>query len=339
MKSFTVGLPVRRKPGFIEKIIANKEYISEVYFSYGEFASGRSHSTDFDLFHQSTHRQKEDLDALHSAGLKFNLLFNGNCFGAESLSYSLFNRIGMTVEGLKESYKVTSVTTTSPVIARFIKENFHDIKTRASVNMEIGTTEGFDYLSDVFDGYYLKREFNRDLKRIKTARNWCDAHGKELFCLANSGCLNFCSAHTFHDNLVAHEAEIGKMDNAYGFDGICHKYLKRDGSISEYLRVTSFIRPEDIPLISEYFDGIKLATRSNSDPSGILDAYIKGSYNGAVTSLLEPDHSGLFYPKLIDNRRIDPRFTKTVLFCPKQCDSCGYCKDVTNKSIIDLEDI
>ena len=43
--------------------------------------------------------------------------------------------------------------------------------------------------------------------------------------------------------------------------------------------------------------------------------------------------------KLIDNRRIDPCFTKTVLSCPKQSDSCGYCKDVTNKSIIDLEEI
>ena len=36
----------------------------------------------------------------------------------------------------------------------------------------------------------------------------CDAEGKELYMLANSGCLNNCSAHVFHDNLVAHEAQI-----------------------------------------------------------------------------------------------------------------------------------
>ena len=339
MTKYTVGLPIRRKDEFCEKIVQHKNHIFEVYFSYGSFASGRSHNEEFDLFDSGSYRMKEDMDLLQNAGIKFNLLFNGNCYGAESLSRSLFNRIGLTVDGLKNRYDITSVTTTSPIIARFIKDNFHDIKTRTSVNMEIGTPEGFDYLSDVFDGYYLKREYNRDLEKIKAAREWCDANGKKLFCLANSGCLNFCSAHIFHDNLVAHESEIGKFDNAYGFEGICHKFLKREGNISEYLRVTNFIRPEDVELVSEYFDGIKLATRSNPDPSGILDAYINKSFRGAVTSLLEPDHSGLFYPKIIENKRIDPNFTEKVLTCSKKCSDCTYCKEITNKSIIDLEEI
>ena len=33
----------------------------------------------------------------------------------------------------------------------------------------------------------------------------------------NSGCLNNCSVHVFHDNLVSHESEIAAMDNRCAF--------------------------------------------------------------------------------------------------------------------------
>ena len=69
--------------------------------------------------------------------------------------------------------------------------------------MEIGTTIGMDYIADLFDSFYLKREYNRNLQIITKAREWCNANGKKLYGLANSGCLNFCSTHIFHDN--AHE--------------------------------------------------------------------------------------------------------------------------------------
>ena len=61
---------------------------------------------------------------------------------------------------------------------------------------------------------------------------------KKLFMLANSGCLNFCSAHNFHDNLVAHEADISKMDNAYNFSGICHEYLKNTENYSVFFLIS-----------------------------------------------------------------------------------------------------
>ena len=63
----------------------------------------------------------------------------------------------------------------------------------------------------------MKREFNRDFNAIKKLKNWYDENGKSLHILANSGCLNHCSAHMFHDNLVSHESEISKMDNCYEF--------------------------------------------------------------------------------------------------------------------------
>ena len=339
MRGFNVGLPISPRPDFIERIVEYKDKISEVYFSWGSFPGGRSAQTadEGTLPWEAEAKLIETLRYLSGEGLKFNLLFNANCYGAESLSRSLFTRIGDAVDYVATEFGLESVTTTSPLIAGFIKDNFGGIKTRASVNMEIGTTEGMDYLADKFDGYYMKREYNRDLAKIRELRAWCDKNGKELYMLANSGCLNNCSAHAFHDNLVAHEAEIARYDNAYRFSGICHGYLK--GRIEEYLRLTNFIRPEDLGLVADHFDGIKLATRVNKNPTAVLDAYIRGYHRGQLTALLEPDHSGVFYPAVIENGKIAEDFTKTLLTCNKKCSECGYCREICKKSIVRLEEI
>ena len=183
---------------------------------------------------------------------------------------------------VQNNVAVDSITTTSHVIAKFIKQNFSDTEVRASVNMGIGTTEGLDYIAEYFDSFYAKRECNRDFKQLKKLRSWCENNGKKLFGLANSGCLNYCSTHTFHDNLVAHENEIAEMDNAYQFEGQCRIFLKDIGNREKWFSISNYIRPEDIHLYEDFFDGIKLATRVNKNPKRILEAYIKGSYNGKL---------------------------------------------------------
>ena len=335
---FSVGLPVVEKEGFTDKIIEYKDRISEVYFSFGDFPNGRSAhgaATPFD----SLTRQTESIRTLASEGLSFNLLFNANCYGEESLSRAFFCKIGDTVDYIGSICSLTSVTTTSPIIAKFIKSNFEGLETRASVNMEIGSPEGFDYLGEYFDGYYMKREHNRSLGKIKELRRHLDAAGKKMYLLANSGCLNNCSAHIYHDNLVAHEAQMAKYDNAYDFFGICHDYLKRDGAIEDYLRLTNFIRPEDIRTVAEYFDGIKLATRVNPYPVRVLEAYMSARFHGAVTSLLEPDHSSVFYPKFIANDKIPEDYLNRVLECNKSCRDCGYCKKICVNATVNTEEL
>lgn len=344
MTKFTVGLPTalstsKGADSFIDSIIKHKDRIAEVYFSWGDFPSGRSTQSGYVTPWEAQARQIEALDKLCRAQIPFNLLFNANCYGDMAQSRAFFETVGETVDYVASRYRLLSVTTTSPLVAKFIKNNFEEIKTRASVNMEIGSEEGFLYLDDYFDGFYMKREYNRNLRMIEKLRRFCDERGKELYMLANSGCLNNCSTHVFHDNLVAHEREIATKDNAYDFGGICREYLKKDGGIESYLRVTNFIRPEDLPLVAEYFDGIKLATRVNTMPTRVLEAYVNGRYSGAVTDLLEPDHSGLFYPYVIENAKIDALWTKTVLSCNKDCRACGFCDRTTKNAIINLEEI
>ncbi len=301
---FFVGYQITDAP-LIEEIIKHKDQIGEVYFSWGTYPNGR-HSALRQVGltpWEAQARQEQDLQKLADAKIPLNLLFNAMCYGADSQSRAFFEGIGDTVDYLRGRYGLASVTTTSPLIALFLKNNFSDLELRASVNMEIGTVEGMDYMKDTFDSFYLKREFNRDLAAIQKLRSWCDGHGKKLYGLANSGCLNHCSAHVFHDNLVAHEAEIAKMDNGFAFEGVCRKHLKENPSA--ILERTSFIRPEDMNLYEGLFAAVKLATRVSPIPVRILKAYLEGSYSGNTLDLLEPNHAGIFYPQVLENKRIE----------------------------------
>ena len=127
------------------------------------------------------------------------------------------------------------------------------------------------------------------------------------------------------------------MDNAYEFSGICREHLSKTENRVSILKDSNFVRPEEIHLYDEYFCGAKLATRVSQNPIRILKAYISGKYSGAVTDLLEPNHSGLFYPDIIENSKIPEGFAKQVMTCDKKCDNCGYCRKVLEKATITLD--
>lgn len=335
---FSVGYQIKSDDSFIDTVIKNKNKIRELYFSWEDFPNGRASSTNGGLsLYQARKKQNKDFGRLSAEGIGFNLLLNGNCYGKYAQSRSFFSKIWDAAEHLKESCGLSSVTTASPLIASFFKQNFPDIEVSASVNMEIGRPEGMDYLSELFDSFYLKREYNRNLERLTQAREWCDKNSKKLYGIANSGCLNFCSSHIFHDNLVAHENEISEMDNAYQYTGQCRDYLKKAEKRLDWLRITNFIRPEDTGLYEGYFDGIKLATRVNSNPSGIIEAYCRESFSGPLTELLEPNHSVVFYPAVIENKKIPKDFAEKVLGCNKNCGECGYCRETQKTATVILE--
>lgn len=297
---YIVGLQFNNND-YIDSIIKNKSHISEVYFSWGDFPNGRSSQLISDKLRpwELQKKQEEMLLSLSKNGIKLNLLFNANCYGNESMSWALFNKIGSVTEYVLEKYNLACVTTTSPMIAKFIKANFPELEVRASVNMEIGSIEGMKYIESYFDSYYMKREFNRDFRTIKKLHSWCKENGKKLYMLANSGCLNNCSVHNFHDNLVAHESGISKMDNAYHFQGICKEFLKKRENYGALIENTNFIRPEDVYKYEPYFEAVKLATRVHKSPRMVLESYVRAKYSGDILRLLEPAHS--IYPYVIEN--------------------------------------
>lgn len=336
---FNVGYQIMEDSSFVSRIIEYRESISEVYFSFGDFPNGRNNQLKSEIFTaiEAQEKQLEDLSALSSAGLSFNLLFNGNCYGRDSLSRSFFNKIGDTADYIANKFGLSSVTVASPIIAKFFKANFDCIEVRASVNMEIGSIDGMEYVADCFDGYYMKRELNRSFEDIKRLRKWCDLNGKRLYGLANSGCLNNCSVHNFHDNLVAHESEISSMDNAYLFKGKCWDFLSRDTNMRNMVRCSNFIRPEDVYLYEGLFDSLKLATRISTSPSKILAAYVNGRFYGGTNELLEPNHSSIISPAFIDNSKFPSDFAVKVGNCNKKCEECGYCLDVYDRAYTNLD--
>lgn len=338
---FMAGYQLFPDDRLIQALLKHRERIYEVYFPWDDLPNGRSaFSARSDcMAFEAQARLVNDLKILSDAGIKLNLLLNGNCYGKFSQSRVLFNKIGDAIDYIRTKLGLQSVTTTSPLMAKFIRANFPELEVRASVNMAIGSVQGMDYVGEYFDGYYLKRELNRNLARICEIKTWCDGNGKKLYLLANSGCLNHCSVHNFHDNLVAHENEIKAMDNAFEFRGICHDYLRRPEKQISIVRDSSFIRPEDIHLYEPYFTAVKLATRSNRDPVTVLESYISGSYHGNVMELLEPNHAEAFYPTILENSAFPADFAAKVMQCAKKCDSCDYCRDVLERIKVNLDNI
>ena len=96
---FSVGLQYENDR-FIDEIIAEKAYVDEVYFSWGDFRSGRGRTTEHGtlLPWELMQKQEEILDRLSKEGLSFNLLYNAECYGEDSLARSFFEKIGDTTE-------------------------------------------------------------------------------------------------------------------------------------------------------------------------------------------------------------------------------------------------
>jgi hypothetical protein len=98
----------------------------------------------------------------------------------------------------------------------------------------------------------------------------------------------------FHDNLVAHEAEIAREDNGYAYRGTCWKWLSDAENRAKWMERTNWIAPEDVFRYEGLCSAMKLATRVNAHPVRILESYATGSHVGDIKGLLEPDHSSLW---------------------------------------------
>ena len=330
---FSVGYQFRRDSRWIDCIIANKQHIHEVYFSIVGVPNGRTGIPLPDgKFPVSELREKQfrDLSLLNENGFQLNILYNASCYGKDGQSSVFFDAVTEQLEFHRKNFNVQSVTTTSPFIADVVKRNFPSIRTRASINMGIASVQAMDYIADSFDGYYLKKEWNRNIPQIMKFKNWCDKNGKQLFMIANSGCLNDCSILFFHNNLAAHSHELVSVDKRYPIRG-CRDYLANPEKTFSLIRDSNWVRPEDLHLYEGLFTSVKLATRINKKPEEVLRAYISGHYDGSILDLTEPDHVTVMHGRKLNNRLFPPDFGKRTAFCDHNCENCNYCKEVFDR--------
>jgi hypothetical protein len=205
--------------------------------------------------------------------------------------------------------------------------------------MRIGSVKAMRQLGD-FDGFYVKKELNRSLNAIAELKSWCQDNGKELYMLANSGCITDCAYQTFHDNMIAHQTLDGvKHGTGTGYSAPCHKLLKSFGligGVSEFMGA-GWIRPEEIHLYEPYFDEIKLATRMHSRPEMIIAAYCRGRFRGNLLDLTEPSFSSLFRGYVLDNTLISNDAALKLFNCDHRCDRCGACEAIVRSALVRMQ--
>jgi collagenase-like PrtC family protease len=313
-----------------------RESISEVYYAFPSAASGRAPvgTSDGWTFADALDTMAADLEDIAATGVGLVLLLNASCYGGRAMSFSLQDEVRKSMELAGRIGGLKAVTTTSLFIARCVKRDFPGVPVRASVNMRIGSIAAMEHLAGAFDGYYLKRELNRSPKMIAELKAWCDAHGKTLHLLANSGCLHDCAFQTFHDNLVAHEAEAAQEPGpGVRYAAPCWEYLEAP---ERHWRVLAncWIRPEDLHHYEAWFDTAKLATRMHDHPRMVIAAYAQERFHGNILDLLEPGHGTLPGMPILANDRFPDDWHQRVTACQHRCQSCGYCAEVFQKIAI-----
>jgi len=327
---------------FSDLIADYRDDISEVYFPWTDMASGRAALATRRGYTDWTaqRRLENDLVALREMGVRLDLLFNANCYAGMAISQFLANQVISLLDYLGDLLGgVDIVTTTSPFVAHVIRDNFGDIDVRASVNMRIGTVQSMEYVSHLFDSYYVLRDHNRDLSHIKRIKRWADAHGKGLNMLVNSGCLYACSGQTFHDNLVAHEREVDETAPLEGYvPHVCWNLYRDRANWPAILRST-WVRPEDIDRYEGLFGAYKLATRMHSKPRLVIDAYVRRSHHGNLLDLFEPGFGPAFAPYIVDNDRFPDDWFERTSTCGRVCESCDYCARVLDQVLVDVQSL
>ena len=72
---YIVGYPIKASGDFVDLIIANRDKIKEVYFSFADMPSGRAQGGLDEPTHVALLRQMSDLKRISDAGISLNLLF------------------------------------------------------------------------------------------------------------------------------------------------------------------------------------------------------------------------------------------------------------------------
>ena len=86
MIKYAVGfqLTYPEEEPFSNIVSSYRNFISEVFFSWQDMPSGRSNIATYHDFTDRTTQQttEKELKVIKDMGIKLDLLFNGNCYGA-----------------------------------------------------------------------------------------------------------------------------------------------------------------------------------------------------------------------------------------------------------------
>ena len=314
---------------FIEACTPWLGRIAEVFYAWPGVLSCRPAP---EMTPETRQRLFSDLHWCRDNGIRLDTLFNCNCYGDIAVSPELADFVTQSLHNMNaEGLFPDVVTTTSPFIAAILRTRFPGVRIRASVNMRVHGTIGFEALADAFDEFYISREYQRNLDYVAVISDWCRNHGKLLGAQVNSGCLRQCPYQQFHDNLHGHnrirQSGVGEQFNFDVFR--CRTRYVKERNLIDFLRGT-WIRPEDTPLWEDRIDVFKLATRRTAHPTQILNAYASYRYEGDLTQLMDPHYTEAFAPGIVDNQTFPKDWATSGIAgdCANNCTHCGRCDAV-----------
>ena len=316
--------------GFAAMVEPYLPTVKEVFFSWPGMVSGRDVHLEKSI-DESIEQLAVDLAWCRKNGVELDLLFNANCYGENAFSENLRYQVYEVISELEHRGLFPEiVTTTSQYIAKVLKVRYPQLETRASVNMKLESTKAMEYISDIFDSFYVCRDIQRDRSVLKLFSDWCKTHGKKLCMLVNSGCLRCCPVQIWHDNYLCH-----KPWKAYEQEFILHYPFRLCGRVTNNIKTAievlrmSWIRPDDIHYYETYVSVMKLATRSTPYPGKMLKAYAEGCYKGDLMLII--GHDNPYYEirnELFPDNWVDSGIAQN---CAINCTECGRCDMVLRK--------
>jgi hypothetical protein len=332
VRKFAIGLYFGKRNGRSFRDLAEQyaPYLKEVCFSWPGLLSAREQDEDPLPLRRLL---VDDLKFCRSKGMALDLLVSDTCYGDKAFMPAQREDYFRHLKELS-SYGLMPeiVTTTSPYIAKITKKFDASVDRRASVNMRLNSTLAMEYVSDVFDSYYICRDVQRDLSTLKLFAEWGRKNGKTICMLANSGCLRCCPWQTFHETLLSHDfkhilPEVKKMKMS---PTLCSGLIA-EKNFEEILR-GSWIRPEDLHRYEPHVSVIKLSTREADRPDLILKAYTSGSFDGDLLQILDSGFSRFVAPMVFDNKSFPEEWSEGMIAgrCASDCTHCGKCTGVLN---------
>lgn len=344
--------------GLIE-INRKNHSIYELYGSlpFGIIPGGRA---PFSLPQLDREQAEEYIDAVKSAGLKFNYVMNAGTLINQEYTIEGRRKIKEYISWIN-STGADSITVAVPLLAEYIKKEFPALKVSVSIGAGVATPRAAKVFESLgADRIALRRRCNRDFRVLKEIRK---AVKIGLCLFANLDCIYECSMMYYHLSLPNHvcQDEDGNYMQYIDYPKICCS-LKKASNPAEFIK-SRWIRPEDI---KEYeaigYEYFKLVDRRMPTEKilQIANAYSNRKYEGNLADLFyylpslkgfceqlkkqlpsEYDKikagnlSQIETPKIsIDNRKLDGflGYFKTH-DCAMGCRECRHCDDIAEKSI------
>jgi collagenase-like PrtC family protease len=365
-------VPTNWQPDLLEGL--DKSSIIEIYGKLGRDPVGGGRPA-FVLPSISSSGAKRYIQEVHRQGLKFNYLLNATCLGNSEWSIRGQKRIRRFLDWLSD-IGVDAITVSIPYLLELAKRCYPHFETKVSVCAQVSNATQAKYWEELgadeiaLSPWSVNRNFGA-LKKIRQAVK-C-----RLQLYANTRCLIGCPFVGYHYSSLSHSSNSSGINGDFFTDYCMYSCVYLTLLEPWRLIASCWIRPEDLHYYeSAGINSVKLSERGmeSGHIQRIVGAYTAEKYDGNLMDLLLDSSKGLagrgkytwkkikFFlrpfkvdifklacllgrirggePAYLDNHSLEGflRYFVEERCGQGNCDDCGYCRGIAEKSLRVPED-